>query len=200
VHLCTIFAPASQQHCCHLRYSRSLTARLFTVGKMSLGVGEWAPQMRTWLLIFIMLAAVGVAAGCHSNSASSSPTPIPTQSNRAGVTVLAFGDDFTVGIGTTFCGVSFSGPCTTTPSAPGVSTSTNPAGWAQMLGGYIKSTPRWQPSAFVSLGVNGALSGDAPKPEASSSGDLLANSGQIPNLKGLVTTVRSTNVKTLVVI
>src|SRR5579884_2991720 len=166
---------------------------------MSLGVGEWAPQMRTWLLLFLIFAAVGVAAGCRSNSgASSAPTPIPTQSNRAGVTVLAFGDDFTVGLGTAFCGVSTSGPCATTPSLPGVPTSTNPSGWAQQLGGYIRSTPRWQPSAFVGLGVNGALSGDAPKPEATSSGDLLTNPGQILNLKSLVTTVRSTNVKTLV--
>lgn len=160
-----------------------------------------AGEMRTWLLLFLFLGMVAVGAGCGGNSsASSSPTPIPTQSNRAGVTVLAYGDDFTVGIGTSTCGTALYGPpCSTSPSNPGIAAASNPQGWSQMLAGYIAATPRWQPSSYVPLGVAGALSGDAPKPEGPG-GDLLTNTGQFTELSALATTVRSTNIKMLVVI
>jgi len=165
---------------------------------MSLGVGEWAGEMRTWFLLFVIVAAVGVAAGCSSGSGSTSPTPIPTQSSRAGDDVLAFGDDFTVGIGTTSCGLVFGGECVTTPSDPGVSAAENPQGWAQSVAGYVASNPRWQPSTFVPLGVSGTFSGDAPKPEPY--GDMLVNAGQFGDLTTIATNVRSTNIGMLVLI
>ena len=158
--------------------------------------------MRTWLLLFLMCATAGVVAGCRNgSSASSSPTPIPTQSSRAGVDTLAFGDDFIVGIGTTSCGAppSIASGCNTTPAVPGVQTNINPQGWAQVLGGYIASNPRWQPAGFVGLGVTGALTGDAPSPE-SSAGDVLKNSGQFADLSNLAQLVRANNIKMLVLI
>ena len=161
-----------------------------------------AGEMKTWLLLFLLFASVGIAAGCKAGSSgTTTPTPIPTQSNRAGVDVLALGDDFIVGLGTTTCGVppGVASSCNTSPSDPGVNASVNPQGWAQMFGGYVASTPRWQPSGFTGLGVNFALTGDAPKPEGPG-GDLLTNSSQVPQLAGFVTTIRSTNIKTLIVI
>jgi len=161
-----------------------------------------AGEMKTWLLLFLLFATVGIAAGCKaSSSGTSSPTPIPTQSSRAGVDVVGLGDDFTVGLGTTTCGVppGIATACNTSPSDPGVGTSVNPQGWAQMFDAYVASTPRWEPSTFVGLGVNFALSGDAPKPEGPG-GDLLTNSSQVPQLSGFVRTIRSTNIKTLIVI
>jgi lysophospholipase L1-like esterase len=159
-----------------------------------------AGVMRTWLVLFSLIAAVGVVAGCKgSSSGTSGPTPIPTSSIRAGLTVLAFGDDFTVGIGTQFCGTSFSGPCTTSPAAPGATQAVNPSGWPQRLAGYLGTFPRWQPFAFVGLGVNGALTGDAPLKEGAG-GDVLTNSGQFGSLTSLVSVPRSQNIKLLVTI
>ncbi|MGH7659629.1 MAG: hypothetical protein ACRENA_01755 [Vulcanimicrobiaceae bacterium] len=159
--------------------------------------------MRTWLFLFLVCATAGVVAGCRNGtSGTSSPTPIPTQSSRAGVDILAFGDDFTVGIGTSSCGAppSVASGCTTSATAAGVATNINPQGWAQVLAGYIATIPRWQPSGYVGLGVTGALSGDSPGPENGFSGDVLHNSGQFGSLTTLVKTVRSDNIKTLILI
>lgn len=161
-----------------------------------------AGGMKTWLLLFLLVATVGIAAGCKgASSGTTSPTPIPTQSNRAGVDVVAEGDDFTVGLGTTTCGVPPGVPtaCLSSPSNPGVGTSVNPQGWSQMFAAYVARTPRWEPSTSAILGVSFALTGDAPLPEGPG-GDLLTNSGQIPQLAGFVTSIRSTNIKTLIVI
>jgi len=156
--------------------------------------------MRNWLLVFALLATAGIAAGCHgSSSGASGPTPIPTSSIRSGADEVAYGDDFTVGIGTQFCGLSPSGPCATSQSVPGVSVFVNPTGWSQRFGGALQNNPRWAPSASVIQGVYGALSGDAPKPEGSG-GDLLSNSGQFGNLKTLVTNIRSNNIRMIVVV
>lgn len=160
------------------------------------------PGMRTWLLLFLICATAGVVAGCRNGStASSNPTPIPTQSSRAGVDVLAFGDDFIVGIGTSSCGAppSIASGCSTLPTSPGVATNINPQGWAQTLAGYIASNPRWQPFGYVGLGVTGALTGDAPSPE-SSAGDVLKNGAQFANLSTLAQQVRANNIKMLVLI
>jgi len=156
--------------------------------------------MRTWLLLFLIFATVGIAAGCKgSGSGSSGPTPYPTQSARGGLDEVAFGDDFTVGMGTIYCGVSFSsGPCQTSPTAPGVTPAINPTGWAQRFSGAV-TLPKWAPAASIILGVNGALTGDAPKPEGYG-GDLLGNSQQFGELTALATSVRSTNIKMLVLI
>ncbi|GEM_PF-1683551 len=161
-----------------------------------------AREMRTWLLLFLICATAGVVAGCkNGSSGTSSPTPIPTQSSRAGVDTLAFGDDFIVGIGTSSCGAppSIASGCSTSPGTPGVGTAVNPQGWAQSLAGYIAATPRWQPAGYIGVGVTGALSGDAPKPEGPG-GDLLSNSGQFGNLSNLAQTVRANNIKMLVLI
>src|SRR5579863_5727868 len=155
--------------------------------------------MRTWLLLFLIFATVGVAAGCKgSGSSSSNPTPYPTQSARGGDDVVAFGDDFTVGIGTSFCGISFSGPCTTSPSSAGVTPGINPTGWAQRFAGAV-NLPRYAPSASIVLGVSGALSGDAPKPEGFG-GDVLANAGQFADLTNLATNIRSNNIRMTVIV
>ena len=156
--------------------------------------------MNRLLIAFFLIAAVGIAAGCKNNtsSGSSGPTPIPTSSNRAGLTYLAYGDDFTVGLGTVFCGVVNAGPCSTSPTQPGVSSSVNPTGWAQRFGSYL-TLPRWQPATFAGLGVNGALTGGAPLPEGPG-GDINANSGQLASLSTTVQAVRSNNIKTLITI
>lgn len=154
--------------------------------------------MRNWLVIFALLATAGIAAGCKGSSATSGPTPIPTSSIRSGADEVAFGDDFTVGLGTQFCGLSLSGPCATTPAAPGVTPAINPTGWAQRFGGAL-TLPRWVPSASIVLGVNGALSGDAPQPEGSG-GDVLSNSGQFGDLTTLTTNIRSTNIRMIVIL
>lgn len=161
-----------------------------------------APGMRTWLLLFLMCATAGVVAGCRNgSSASSNPTPIPTQSSRAGVDTLAYGDDFIVGIGTSSCGAppSIASGCDTSPTSPGVATNINPQGWAQTLGGYIASVPRWQPAGYIGIGVTYALTGDAPSPE-SGAGDVLKNGAQFANLSTLAQQVRANNIKMLVLI
>ena len=156
--------------------------------------------MRVWLLLFLIVATVGISAGCHSStSAPSGPTPIPTSSIRSGADEVAYGDDFTVGLGTIYCGVSGTGPCATSANVPGVSAGVNPTGWAQRFGGALASNPRWAPSASIILGVNGALSGSAPLPEGSG-GDLLANTGQFGNLVTLTSAIRSTNIRMIVVV
>jgi hypothetical protein len=160
-----------------------------------------AGEMRIWIVTFVLLAAVGIVAGCKGSSSSSpaGPTPIPTSSNRAGMEEIAFGDDFTVGLGTQFCGTSFSGPCATTPASPGVPQGNNPTGWAQRLAGYFATFPLYQPFAFAGLGVNGALTGDAPLKEGSA-GDVLGNSGQFGSLTSIASVPRSQNTKMLVII
>ena len=160
-----------------------------------------AGEMRTWIVTFVLLAAVGIVAGCKgsSSSAPAGPTPIPTSSNRAGMEEIAFGDDFTVGIGTQFCGTSFSGPCSTTPTSPGVPQANNPTGWAQRLAGYFGAFPRYQPFSFAGLGVSGALTGGLTLKEGSG-GDVLGNSGQFGSLTAIASVPRSQNVKILVII
>lgn len=154
--------------------------------------------MRTWLLLFLIFATVGVAAGCKSSSGTSGPKPLPTQSARGGADEVAYGDDFTVGIGTSFCGISFSSPCSTSPSAAGVSSSVNPTGWAQRFTGSL-SAPRYAPAASIVLGVSGALTGDAPMTEGFG-GDILTNAGQFADLKTLTTNIRSNNIRMIVIV
>ncbi len=155
--------------------------------------------MRTWLLLFLIFATVGIAAGCKgSGSSSNNPTPYPTQSARGGADEVAFGDDFTVGIGTSFCGISLSGPCSTSPTAAGVTPGINPTGWSQRFSGAL-SLPRYAPSASIILGVSGALSGEAPKPEGFG-GDVLANSTQFADLTSLTTSIRSNNIRMIVIV
>jgi hypothetical protein len=156
--------------------------------------------MRTWLLLFLIFATVGIAAGCKgSGSSTATATPYPTQSARGGSDEAVFGDDFSVGMGTVFCGVSFSsGPCQTGPSAPGVSAAVNPTGWAQRFSGSL-SLPRYAPTASIVLGVNGALSGDAPKTEGFG-GDVLSNPSQFGALTTLATNVRSQNIRMIVIV
>ena len=155
--------------------------------------------MKHALILFVMLAAAGIVSGCKSSSpGTSGPRPIPTSSNRAGLYFLAFGDDFTVGIGTIFCGNVNSGPCSTTPTQPGVGVATNPTGWAQRLAGFL-TLPRYQPFTYVGLGVYGALSGSAPLPEGSG-GDVQANNGQMGSLTTLATTARSANIRLLIIV
>ena len=157
--------------------------------------------MRVWLLLFLVVATVGISAGCKgSSSGSSGPTPLPTSSTRYGADEVAYGDDFTVGLGTQYCGLNgSSGPCTTTPAAPGVTAAVNPTGWAQRFGGSLTLNPRYAPSASIVQGVNGALSGDAPMTEGSG-GDILTNTGQFVNLTALTSTIRSTNVRMIVIV
>lgn len=156
--------------------------------------------MRTWLLLFLIFATVGIAAGCKgSGSSSTSPTPYPTQSARGGSDEVAFGDDFTVGMGTSFCGVSFSsGNCQTQPTYPGVTTAVNPTGWSQRFAGAL-SLPRYAPSGSLILGVSGALSGDAPEPEGYG-GDVLGNSSQFADLKVITTNIRANNIRMIVIV
>lgn len=155
--------------------------------------------MRTWLLLFLIFATVGVAAGCKgSGSSSNNPTPFPTQSSRGGGDEVAFGDDFTVGIGTSFCGISLSGPCATSPTSAGVTPGINPTGWAQRFSGAL-NLPKYAPSASIILGVSGALSGDAPKPEGFG-GDLLSNTAQFGDLTNLTTSIRSNNIRMIVLV
>lgn len=154
--------------------------------------------MRTWLLIFALLATAGIAAGCKGSSPSTGPTPIPTSSIRSGADEVAYGDDFTVGLGTQYCGLSLTGPCQTTPADPGVGPTINPTGWSQRFAGALV-LPRWAPSGSIILGVSGALSGDAPEPEGSA-GDLLSNADQFADLKTLVTNIRSNNIRMIVLI
>jgi hypothetical protein len=155
--------------------------------------------MRTWLLLFLIFATVGIAAGCKgSGSSSSGPTPFPTQSARGGADEVAYGDDFTVGIGTSFCGTVLAGTCNTTPSAAGVSAAVNPTGWAQRFSGAL-NLPRYSPSGSIVLGVSGALTGDAPLPEGFG-GDVLSNSDQFADVKTLTANIRSNNIRMIVVI
>ncbi len=112
---------------------------------------------------------------------------------------VAFGDDFTVGIGTSFCGVSFSsGPCQTSPTLSGVSAGVNPTGWAQRFAGALV-IPKYAPTASLILGVSGALTGDAPKPEGFG-GDVLSNSAQFAEITPLTTNIRANNIRMLVII
>ena len=161
-----------------------------------------AGEMRTWIVTLMLLAIVGVAAGCKGNSSSSAagPTPIPTSSNRAGMELIVFGDDFTVGLGTQFCGTSFTGPCETTPASPGVPVGNNPTGWAQRLAGYLGTFPRYGPFAVADLGVSGALTGDAPITKEGAGGDILGNHGQFGSLTSIAQVPRSQNIKMLVII
>src|SRR5262249_32259936 len=105
---------------------------------------------RALLFCTIFAAFVAGAVGCKSQSSGTSgPPPIPTSSFRAGLTYLAFGDDFTVGIGSSYCGVNLTTtPCTSTAALPGTSSSINPRGWTQLLAGYL-TLPKYQPAAFI---------------------------------------------------
>ncbi|MGH7714457.1 MAG: GDSL-type esterase/lipase family protein, partial [Vulcanimicrobiaceae bacterium] len=155
--------------------------------------------MRTWLLLFLIFASVGIVTGCKSSgTGTTGPSPVPTQSARGGADEVAFGDDFTVGIGTSFCGISFSSPCSTSPSGAGVSAAANPTGWAQRFSGSL-SSPRYAPAASIILGVSGALTGDAPNTEGFG-GDILTNAGQFADLKTLTTTIRSNNIRMIVIV
>jgi lysophospholipase L1-like esterase len=154
--------------------------------------------MRTWLSLFLIFAVVGIAAGCKGGSGSSGPTPVPTRSARGGANEVALGDDFTVGLGTQFCGLSLTGPCATSPTSPGVTPATNPTGWSQRFSGDL-SLPIYAPSGSVILGVTGALTGDAPLPE-SSSGDVLSNNAQFAAIKTLTTNIRANNIRMIVIL
>jgi lysophospholipase L1-like esterase len=155
--------------------------------------------MRTWLLLFLIFATVGVAAGCKGGgSGTTGPTPFPTQSARGGADEVAYGDDFTVGIGTSFCGISLSGPCTTSPASAGVTPAINPTGWSQRFSGAL-ALPRYSPSGSVILGVGGALTGDAPLTEGYG-GDILNNSDQFADIKVLTTNIRANNIRMIVII
>jgi lysophospholipase L1-like esterase len=166
---------------------------------MYLAGAECGEAMRTWLLLFLIFATVGVAAGCKgSGSGSTGPTPFPTQSARGGADEVAYGDDFTVGIGTSFCGISLSGPCTTAPASAGVTPAINPTGWSQRFSGAL-SLPRYAPSGSIILGVGGALTGDAPLTEGYG-GDVLNNSDQFADVKVLTANIRANNIRMIVII
>jgi len=153
------------------------------------------------VLTIVLLAAVAIgSAGCKNSgtSAVSGPSPIPTSSFRSGLTYIAFGDDLTVGIGSSYCGVNLATtPCQTSPTVGGVAVSTNPTGWAQLLAQYL-TLPKYQPASFAAAGVTSALSGSAPLPEAQ--GDIQANSSQMGALVGLVGTARASNIQVLITI
>lgn len=155
--------------------------------------------MKRAVLGLALLAAVATgAAGCKNTgtSASSGPSPIPTSSFRAGLEYIAFGDDLTVGIGSSYCGANLATtPCQTSAAFAGVPVSTNPTGWTQSFAQYL-NLPRYQPFTFVPLGVTGALSGSAPLPEAQ--GDVQTNSSQMGSLVTVVSAARAANLQILI--
>lgn len=157
--------------------------------------------MKRAVLSLALLAAVAIgAAGCKNtvSGASAGPSPIPTSSFRAGLEYLAFGDDQTVGIGSSYCGANLATtPCQTSSTFAGVPIGTNPTGWAQVLAQYL-NLPRYQPFTFVPLGVTGALSGSAPLPEAQ--GDLQTNSSQMAGVVTLVSAARASNLQVLITV
>ena len=147
-----------------------------------------------------LLAACGGGGGNGTIIARATPTPTPPKS---GITLIALGDDAVAAIGSSACGVGAT-PCPTTTSAPGTAlslTSTVPVnGYVQIFARSLALSHSSQTFAFAGLGVRGALTGAAPLPEASTSGDFLNNPDQLPSVPGAVSSAVSRTNSVVVVI
>ena len=144
------------------------------------------------LSLAAMLSACGGGSGGNV-IASATPTPAPPKS---GITMLALGDDGIVATGSTVCGTGAT-PCASTTSAPGtpltLASNVPVNGFAQIFGRSLALSHSSQTFFFAGLGVRGGLTGNAPLPEASASGDVVANVGQLPSIPGAVSGAVSRN-------
>ncbi len=154
-------------------------------------------KLRSLAALAVLSCAAALAAcgggGGGNIIARASPTPAPPKS---GITMLALGDDGIVAIGSSACGTGAT-PCPTTASGPGTAltlASNAPVnGFAQIFGRSLALSHNSQTFLFGGLGVRGALTGSAPLPEASASGDVVVNLGQLPSVPGAVSGAVSRN-------
>ena len=147
-------------------------------------------------LAVLSLAAVLAACGGGGSGniiARATPTPAPPKS---GITMLALGDDGIVASGSSVCGTGAT-LCPSTTSAPGtpltLASNVPVNGFVQIFGRSLALSHSSQTFLFAGLGVRGALTGNAPLPEASASGDVVANTDQLPSLPGAVSGAVSRN-------
>jgi hypothetical protein len=156
------------------------------------------PCERTLALLAFTLA------GCSIGGTQ--PAPVPARvSVQGGYTIVALGDDFTVGLGTTACGTQAqSGPCATSPVHPGAAQQVGGnanSGMMQTFAATFAAEHGGRAVTFVPLGVNGALSGKlTPAPQSPLSGNLAANPAQLAALAAIVTAAHVRGDKVVVIV
>jgi lysophospholipase L1-like esterase len=130
------------------------------------------------------LGLLVLCAACSAGGRVPAAPPAPA----GGYAIVALGDDFTVGLGTTGCGTQTQSgaPCATSPAQSGAPPTTAAganAGMMQTFAATFAAAHAGRNVAFTALGVNGALTGKlVPAPQAPLSGNLFANPAQLPQL------------------
>ncbi|MFN2460597.1 MAG: GDSL-type esterase/lipase family protein [Candidatus Velthaea sp.] len=153
-------------------------------------------RVRLLVAAALVLAASGCGGGYRTATVTATPAPAGTGgTGLVGTTYVALGDDATVAIGSSACGLPPSATCptNTTTQAGTARIAGNVAvnGYAQLLAAQLTNLHPAQPFFFVPLGVAGALTGGEPKPAPPpNQNDIVTNANQLAQLPGAVSSAR----------
>lgn len=133
-----------------------------------------------------LAAAIAACGGGGGGTAAPAPAPSPSAS-AAGTTFIALGDDATVAIGSSACGILPTTNCPSSATSAGTPLTVNGAavnGYAQVFAQHLNALHPAQPFFPLILGVTGALAGSVPVASPAPANDLVDNAAQLPVLPG----------------